>query len=303
MKNVLMIVNPRAGKNSKRINTGDVVRAFKKNGIECFEKTTTCRGDAIEITKKYASEYDAIACCGGDGTYNEVVNGMMQSDADIPIIYLPCGSTNDFAVSIGIKNNPETAVQMYVDGMLNRFDVGRLNERYFTYVAAFGVGTDFSYNTSQNFKNVLGHAAYIIDGFILNIVPILKNLKTYHLVIEHDEGVIEDDFYFGAVANTNKIAGLFKLDNFDVKMNDGFFEVLLVRKSNVKGVVEVFINAMSQKYTHKDIMFFKTKKLKITSSRPVDWTLDGEYGGAYTDMDIENIHKAIDLVSPESKFV
>ncbi len=303
MKNVLMIVNPRAGKNSKRINTGDVVRAFKKNGIECFEKTTTCRGDAIEITKKYASEYDAIACCGGDGTYNEVVNGMMQSDADIPIIYLPCGSTNDFAVSIGIKNNPETAVQMYVDGMLNRFDVGRLNERYFTYVAAFGVGTDFSYNTSQNFKNVLGHAAYIIDGFILNIVPILKNLKSYHLVIEHDEGVIEDDFYFGAVANTNKIAGLFKLDNFDVKMNDGFFEVLLVRKSNVKGVVEVFINAMSQKYTHKDIMFFKTKKLKITSSRPVDWTLDGEYGGAYTDMDIENIHKAIDLVSPESKFV
>lgn len=303
MKNVLMIVNPRAGKNSKRINTGDVVKAFKKNGIECFEKTTTCQGDATEITKKYASQYDAIACCGGDGTYNEVVNGMIQSGEDKPIIYLPCGSTNDFAVSIGIKNDPKTAVQMYVDDMIHKFDVGRLNERYFTYIAAFGVGTSFSYSTSQNAKNKLGHAAYILNGFVLNIVPILKNLKTYHIKIEYDGGVIEDDFFFGAVANTNNISGLFKMDPFEVKMDDGEFELLLVRKSNAAGIISVFFNVKSMKYDHKDVMVLKTKKLKITSSEPIDWTLDGEYGGAYTDMDIENLHKAITLVSPESKFV
>ncbi|MBR5497316.1 MAG: diacylglycerol kinase family lipid kinase [Clostridia bacterium] len=303
MKNVLMIVNPRAGKNSKRINTGDVVRAFKKNGIDCFEKTTTCQGDAIEIARKYASEYDAIACCGGDGTYNEVVNGLMQSGEDKPVLYLPCGSTNDFAASIGIKNDPETAVQMFVDGMLHRFDVGKMNDRYFTYIAAFGVGTDFSYNTSQKFKNMFGHAAYVIDGFILNIVPILKNLKAYHMTVEYDEGVVEDDFYFGAIANTNKIAGLFKMDNFDVKMNDGEFEVLLVRKSNVKGIAEVFFSALRQDYSHKDFVFFKTNKLKITSAVPVDWTLDGEYGGAYTKIEIENFRKAVNLVSPESMFL
>ena len=303
MKKVLIIVNPCAGKNSKRINAADVVKEFRKHGIDCDEKTTTCQGDAIEIARKYASEYDAVACCGGDGTYNEVVNGILQADADVPVLYLPCGSTNDFASSIGIKNSPEKAVKMLVNGEFNRFDVGKLNDRYFTYVAAFGVGTDFSYNTSQKFKNLFGHAAYVIDGFIFNIVPILKNLKSYRMTVEYDGGVIEDDFYFGAIANTNKIAGLFKLDNCDVKMNDGEFEVLLVRKSNARGIADVFFSAMRQDYTHKDIYFFKTDKLKITSEPPVEWTLDGEYGGALTEMKIKNYKKAINLVSPESKFL
>lgn len=303
MKNVLMIINPRAGKNSKRINTGDVVKAFKKNGLECFEKTTTCQGDATEFARKYASEYDLIACCGGDGTYNEVINGVMQAGVDKPIIYLPCGSTNDFAVSIGIKNNPETAVQMYIDGMLHRFDIGKINERYFSYIAAFGVGTSFSYSTSQSAKNKLGHAAYMINGFLLNIVPILKNLKTYHIKLEYDGGIIEDDFYFGAVANTNKIAGFLKMDTQNVKMDDGEFEVLLVRKSNVAGIISVFNSAIRQDYSHEDIMLFKTNKLKITSAEPIDWTVDGEYGGAYTEMNIENIHKAVNLVSPENKYI
>lgn len=298
-----MIVNPCAGKNSKRINAADVVREFSKYGIDCDEKITACQGDAIEIAREYAPQYDAVACCGGDGTYNEVVNGMLQSGADVPVLYMPCGSTNDFASSIGIKNSPEAAVKMLVDGKLNRFDVGKLNDRYFTYVAAFGVGTDFSYNTSQKFKNLFGHAAYVIDGFILNIVPILKNLKAYHMTVEYDGGVIEDYFYFGAIANTNKIAGLFKLDNCDVKMNDGEFEVLLVRKSNVKGIADVFFSALRQDYTHKDIYFFKTNKLNITAVQPVDWTVDGEYAGALTRMEIENFSKAVNLVSPESKFL
>ncbi len=303
MKHVLMIVNPTSGKNSKRIKPADVVRTFNSHDFDCFEKTTTCRGDAVEIAKKYAKDYDAVVCCGGDGTYNEVITGIMRAEAETPIIYLPCGSTNDFAESVGIKNDIETTVQMFVDNKMNRFDVGKFNDKYFGYVAAFGLGTSFSYNTSQKFKNKLGHAAYIIDGFFLNIVPVLKNIKPYYMTIEYDDGVITDNFYFGAVANTNKVAGLFNLDHCDIKMNDGVFEVVLVRGMNIKNVGSIFFKALRQAYPCKEIMVLKTKKLKITAPDGVEWTLDGEYGGSYTEIEIENLHKAITLISPESRFL
>lgn len=303
MKNVLMIINPCAGKNSKRLNTGDIVKAFRRHDIECFEKTTTCRGDATEIARKYASSYDVIACCGGDGTYNEVINGVMQSGAQVPILYLPYGSTNDFANTLGITKDPEEAVQMYVDNMINQFDVGQFNDRYFSYIASFGVGTAISYNTPQSFKNHLGHAAYLINGFVLNLIPILKNLKPVHMKIEYDDGVLEDDFYFGAISNTNEVSGIFKFDKCDIKMNDGLLEVLLVRGVNVVSAFGMLGKLLKQDYTGDKLIMFKTKSIKITTEQEVPWTLDGEYGGAYTDMDIKVRHKAISVVSPKNKFI
>lgn len=303
MKSVLIIVNPCAGKDSKRISASDVIKAFNNYGVDCFEKTTTGHGDAVEIVREYASDFDAVVCCGGDGTYNEVINGMMECEKRVPVVYLPCGSTNDFARSLGISSDPETAAKMFVDNVVHQFDIGAFNEKYFTYVAAFGIGTSFSYNTSQKFKNKLGHSAYIIDGMLLNIVSVVKNLKAYRMRIEYDDGVLEDDFYFGAVANTNKIAGLFKLDNFNVKMNDGLFEVLLVKKSNAMGLFKVFLKALRQDYSDNDVEFIRTNKLKITATEPVDWTIDGEFAGSLTDIDIENCSNAISLVTPESDFL
>ncbi len=298
-----MIINPRAGKNSKRLNTGEIIKAFRARDIECFEKTTTCCGDAAEIAKKYASAYDAIVCCGGDGTYNEVINGMMQAESRSPIIYLPYGSTNDFANTMGITKDPEKAAQMYVDNMINAFDVGKFNDRYFSYIASFGVGTEISYGTSQKVKNLLGHAAYIINGFVLHIIPILANLKPTHMIIEHDGETTEGDFYFGAIGNTNEISGIFKLDKCNIKMNDGLLEVLLVKDVNIMNIFSIFGKILSQNYTGDNIILFKTSKLKITADREVPWTLDGEYGGAYTEMEIEVQPKAINVVSPESRFL
>lgn len=304
MKKVLIVTNPCAGIDRKRLRPDEIIRAFNEYGVDCFEKTTTCQGDAINIVKEYAQDFDAVVCCGGDGTYNETVNGIMACEKKCPVIYLPCGSTNDFAHSLGISNDPESAAKMFVENVANEYDVGSFNDRYFTYVAAFGIGTSFSYNTSQKFKNKLGHSAYIIDGMMLNIVSVVKNLKAYHMRVEYDEGVIEDDFYFGAVGNTNKIGGIFKLDNFDIKMNDGKFEVLLVKKSNVPGILKVFLKtSLKQDYSDNDIEFIRTSKLKITSSEPVDWTIDGEYAGANVDINIKNHHKAITLVSPDNKFL
>lgn len=303
MKNVLMIINPCAGKNSKRINTGDIVKAFRTRDVECFEKTTTCRGDATQIAKKYADSYDAVICCGGDGTYNEVINGMMLSGADVPLIYIPYGSTNDFANTLGLRGDPEETARMYVDGMINSFDVGKFNDRYFSYVASFGVGTEISYGTSQKVKNIMGHAAYIINGFVVHIIPILAHLKPIHMRIEHDGEVLDDKFLFGAVSNTNEVSGIFKFDKCGIKMNDGLFEVLLVRNLNVAGVLSAFGKLLRQDYTGDQIMMFKTDSLKITTEEDVPWTLDGEYGGSHKEMEIGVCHNAINVVSPKNRFL
>lgn len=303
MKSVLMIVNPCAGKNSKRVNTGDIVRAFRTKNIECFEKTTTCRGDATEIAKKYASDYDAVVCCGGDGTYNEVINGLMQAKSEVPVLYLPYGSTNDFANTLGLKKDPAVIADMYVNDMINGLDVGKFNDKFFSYVAAFGVGTEYSYSTSQKFKNLLGHAAYIINGFVFHLPHILATLNPVHMKIEHDGGVLEDDFLFGAISNTNEVSGIFKLDKCDIKMNDGVFEVLLVKNIKLHSAFNMFSKVLRQDYSGDKIMVFKTTKLKITTKEEVPWTLDGEYGGAYTEMDIGVCPGAIHVVTPKSQFI
>ena len=303
MKNVLLIRNPIAGKDSKRIDSGEVISAFREYDIECFEKTTTCQGDGIRIAQKYAPAFDAVVCCGGDGTYNEVVNGMLLAGADKPIIYLPCGSTNDFANTLGISKDPKKAAQMYVDGLSNRFDVGTFNDKFFCYIASFGVATDISYNTSQKIKNMLGHSAYLINGFVIRLIPMIKNLRAVPMRIEYDGGVIEDTFYFGAIANTNEISGMFKLEKHDIKMNDGVFELLLVRGDKPADIVEAFIKALRQDYTGKNIVLVKTKNVKIITDEPVDWTLDGEYCRTDGNVDISVMNEAVSVVTPKCKFL
>ena len=303
MKNVLLIRNPIAGKDSKRIDSGEIISAFKEYDIECFEKTTTCHGDAVEIARKFAPDFDAVVCCGGDGTYNEVINGMLLAEVDIPVIYIPCGSTNDFANTLGISRDPKAAAKTYVDGLSNRFDVGRFNDKFFCYIASFGVATDISYNTSQKIKNMLGHSAYLINGFIIRLVPMIKNLKAIPMRIEYDGGVIEDKFYFGAIANTNEISGMFKLEKHDIKMNDGIFELLLVRGDKPVDVAEAFIKALRQDYTGKNIILVKTTKVKITTDEQVDWTLDGEYYRTDGDIEFSVLKEVVDVVTPKGKFL
>lgn len=303
MENLLLIKNPRAGKDSKRIATSDIITAFKEYGIECFEKLTTCQGDAIDIAQKYAPDYDAVICCGGDGTYNEVISGMMQADCDKPLIYLPCGSTNDLAHTLGLSKDPRKAARMYVDKLINKFDIGKFNDKYFSYVASFGMATEIAYSTPQKVKNMLGRSAYLINGFVIKLIPMIKNLKPAHMRIEYDGGVIEDKFYFGAVANTNEISGLFKLEKCGVKMNDGLFELLLVKARGLMNLAGVFTSALRQDYSGENVVLLKTSKLKIETQDDVPWTLDGEFGGAHKEINIDVIKECINVVTPKVKFL
>ena len=272
-KKVLLIVNPCAGKTKSRAATFDLVDKFSKNDYEFAVHTTTCRGDATEIVKKNYEGKDLIVCCGGDGTLNETINGVMDVPSRVPIGYIPTGSTNDLATTLGISTDIDKATDLIMSGKLNSYDVGLLNNRYFSYVAAFGALTRASYATSQKLKNKIGHLAYILSGFAE-----WKNIKPVHMKIEYDGGVIEDD----------------------VRLNDGLFEILLVRKVKAITAPIVLGKVIRQKYDGEQILFLKTSKVKLTSPEEVPWTLDGEYGGSHKMAMINVLSKAIEICSPEN---
>ena len=301
-RKVLLIVNPCAGRNKSRAGTFDIVDRFSGEDYEFDVKTTKCPGDATEIVKKHIDDNDMVVCCGGDGTLNETINGVMQLSRRVPVGYIPAGSTNVLAATLGIPTgNIGKATDLIIDGHTNGYDIGLFNNRFFTYVASFGPAAKLSYATSQKLKNKFGRSAYYIDGIFRQMIPLLKELKPIRIKIEHDEGVIEDDFFFGAISNSTSVAGLFKYDENDVRLNDGVFEVLLVRR--LKRATDAF--AMIEKIKRRDydgytLLYFKTSNIKLTFDKPCNWTLDGEYGGDHKDVRISVLPKAIDICSPEN---
>lgn len=303
MNKVLVILNPRAGKNSSRKSQDDIIRAFKDYGFEVTEKVTTCVGDATEIVKHNIEGHNLVACCGGDGTFNETMNGIVATNSQVPIMYIPMGTTNDLANTIGVTKDINSQIELFLNGDINSYDVGRFNKRHFSYVASFGVGADASYNTSQKLKNRLGYLAYLLNGFVFGLPHQIKNLKPHHIVIETDDGIIDDNFYFGAVSNSNEVAGLFKFNKQGIKLNDGVFEVILVKK--VRGVLDAFRlvkKIRDEDYDGVQIINFKTTNIKMTFDEELPWTLDGEFGGAHRDVDISLLHGRVNLVSPPSKY-
>lgn len=304
MEKILMVYNPTSGKDSARIKPDEIIRIFKENGFAITEKTTTCVGDATQIVKNNMEGHDAVICCGGDGTFSETVNGMMALNSKKPIMYLPMGSTNDFANTVGAVKDVEKQIELYKKGYINTYDIGTFNNnRYFSYIASFGIATGTAYLTPQKFKNKLGHTAYLLDSFIFRFPQHVKSLKAYQMKIEYDGGVIEDGFYFGAISNTNSVGGFFKYDKLDIKLNDGEMECLFVR--GVKSVPDVFYlvkKVKDQDYDGKRIITFKTKHLKITGVDEAAWTLDGEFGGNHKDIEASVCPHAVNIVSAPSKY-
>lgn len=301
-KKALLIVNPCAGKNKSRAGTFDIVDRLSREDYEFDAKTTTCQGDATEIVKKYIDGNDLVICCGGDGTLNETINGIMQLSRRVPVGYIPTGSTNDLASTIGLPTKSvKDATDVIIDGHTNGYDIGLFNNRFFSYIASFGALTSLSYNTSQKLKNIFGHNAYVLDG-LMHVPTHLKSAKPMHARVECDGRVYEDDFYFGAVSNSVSVAGTFKYDPNEIRLDDGKFEVLLVRGiKRPTDLVTLLIKAVKGDFNDERILFFKTTGAKFKFDKPVKWTLDGEYGGEHKEVRISILNKAIDIYSPENE--
>ena len=303
MKKMLFIMNPFSGQKKANKYLTDILLIFSQAGFCVQTHMTTGHGSATEAAQAWGKDADLVVCCGGDGTFSETVNGVMALGEKKPIMYLPSGSTNDFAATVGASRSVEKQIDLYKKGYLNNYDIGKFNDNYFSYIASFGVASDSAYVTSQKFKNLLGHTAYILECFVFRLPHYIKTLRAYNMKIEYDGGVIEDGFYFGAISNTNRVGGFFGYDKMGIKLNDGEFECLFVR--GVKSVPDLFYlvkKIRDQNYDGGQIITFKTKHLKITCNDEVAWTFDGEYGGKHTNVDIDVLPSAINIVSPPSDF-
>lgn len=289
-KKLLFIYNPNAGKGKIKAKLSDIIETFVKAGYEITIYSTQAHKDATNIVKKIGSKYDLIVCSGGDGTLNEVTNGVMALENRPIVGYLPAGTTNDFASSHRIPKTMLKAAEVAVHGTPFFYDVGGFNSEYFSYVAAFGAFTDVSYETPQASKNTLGRVAYILEG-----MKRLPMLKSYHMLAQYGNQEIEDDFIFGMISNSGTVGGFKGFSGQDVLLDDGLFEVCLIKTPKNPIELQTIINALLiTKDASTDLIYsFRTDELTITAQEFVPWTLDGEYGGDYDVVEIKNYRKAI----------
>ena len=291
-KKLLLIINPVSGMRLGAIYTPKIVSTLSDGGYDVFLMMTSKRGDAKTWAETYGKDFDLIVACGGDGTFNEVVSGNL-SGANRPLGYIPCGSTNDFAASIGLSSDIPTAAHNIVKGSENVFDAGSFGGRPFTYVASFGAFTRTSYTTSQNFKNIVGHLAYIVEGGLD-----LKNLKPEFVSFEVNGEIHEGNYIFGAVSNSTSLGGILSISTDIVDMNDGRFEVMLIKTPEIAQLLSKIVQAvLSKQYAECEMIeFFSCERLAVLKNPSGGWSLDGEFEEGADGIFIENKNSAIKLI-------
>lgn len=292
MQKMLFIMNPYAGTRKANRYLANILTVFNRANYQVEVYMTAGQGDGEKTVAKRAKDKDLVVCCGGDGTFNETVSGVLKSGCNIPVGYIPAGSTNDFAKTLGLNDTIIRAANRIVTGSPTQVDVGRFGERYFTYVASFGAFTRASYATPQNIKNALGHTAYLLEG-----ISELSQIKKVRIKMELDGETVEDDFLFGAICNSTSVGGILTLDPKQVDMADGKFEVLLVRAPRDLSEIGECIQAVQkQKYNCNMITFRSASAVKITAPEDMPWTLDGEREDGHKTVEAVNLHHAIKII-------
>ncbi len=283
---VLLIVNPVAGMMRGKAAMFPIVNTFCRSGYRITVYVTEKQGDARSKAKEESSSYDLVVCCGGDGTLNEVIDGMLSGEHNTPLGYIPMGSTNDFANSLKLSSHPVKAAQDIIGGKERTIDVGFFNQkRHFTYIASFGAFTAASYNAPQTTKNALGHFAYILEG-----IKELSVLKSYTIQVEADGASYDGEYVFGAVCNSTSVAGLVKLNRKLVDMSDGEFEVVLVRRpKDLTDLSKILMALNTGDFQNNDMIhFFKAKTIMFKTEKPMPWSLDGEFQEGADAVTIQN---------------
>jgi YegS/Rv2252/BmrU family lipid kinase len=294
-RKMLFIYNPRAGKGQIRNHLSDIIDIFVKAGNEVTIYPTQCAGDAVRVAAEKAKRYDCVVCSGGDGTLDEVVTGIMRSSKIVPVGYVPAGSTNDFANSLRLPRNMLEAADVVVHGNLFQCDIGSFNEDTFVYIAAFGLFTDVSYETKQEYKNVLGHMAYLLEG-----MKRLSAIRSYQMKVTAEEMEIEGDFIFGMITNSMSVGGFKRITGKYVELNDGLFEVTLIKRpTNPIELNQILADLVNRNIDTDQMYCFKTASLCLESEEEIPWTLDGEFGGRHCFVQIRNQKQQLAIRVPK----
>lgn len=295
---LLFIFNPASGKANIKNYLFEIIDIFTKEDYDVTVHPTQCQNDAYNTIVKKAQENDVIVISGGDGTLNEAVSAMMSFPPEKrkPLGYIPCGTTNDFAMSRGIPTNALEAAQRIAQGNTFECDIGLFNEKYFTYVAAFGAFTDVSYDTPQEIKNIFGHAAYVFEG-----MKKLASIPSYHITLTTDKETVEGKFSLGLILNSTRLAG-FDLKRIEkesiIDLKDGLFEIVLIKRPVTFMQIQEILNAIITGAINENeqVVLIKTTNAHIVSDEEIKWTLDGEFGGAYKEVDMRVINQPIKFI-------
>lgn len=298
-KKLLFVFNPYSGKAQIKNHLLDIVDTMVKADYEVTIYPTQKAGDAKEKVEVEAGDYDLIVCSGGDGTLDETVTGMMNREQKIPLGYIPAGSTNDFATSLGIPKDMVKAANVAVNGKAFPCDIGSFNGDFFVYVAAFGLFTEVSYKTSQDLKNVLGHAAYLLEG-----AKCLHDIPAYRMQVEYDGNVIQDEFIYGMISNSTSVGGFKGMTGKDVLLDDGVFEVTLIKKPrNPIELNEIIASLINLVDDTNMVYSFKTQSVKFTAKQAIPWTLDGEFGGEHIEVCVQNCKRSVEIMVEKTEIV
>ena len=300
MKKALLILNPRAGQRRANRFLADIIRLFCENDYRTEVYVTGQSGDATRyLAAQPADAFDLVICAGGDGTLNETIAGLLHAGLRCPIGYIPCGSTNDYAASIGLSGDVMQAARDIMEGQPHCLDIGTFNGRYFVYTATCGAFARTSYTTSQAAKNVLGHLAYVFEG-----VKDLASIRPIHLKVETENQSIEDDFLICSVTNSTSVGGILRLDSQLVALDDGRFEVTLVRNPvTPQQLSTVLYGLTTQDVPNEMIYFFSAQHITFTGTAPVEWTVDGERADETDRVTLENLNGKVAIIIPNVRQV
>lgn len=293
-KRIFFVFNMHAGKARIKTKLSDILNTFTEKGYEVTAYPTQYAGEAVLRIEALEDGYELVVCSGGDGTLDEVVTGMMRRPEEkrIPIGYIPAGSTNDFAKSLGLPQKMEDAAARIMAGKRFPCDIGAFNQDYFVYIAAFGIFTDVSYQTDQQMKNVLGHMAYILEG-----MKRLTNIVSYKMKLRWEDREVEDDFLFGMVTNSRSVGGFKSIIGTEVVLDDGVFEVTFIKRpKNLLELNETLTALVLAEIDERYMYSFRTSRLTVEAEAEVPWTLDGEYGGDHKTAVIENRKQALEFI-------
>lgn len=286
---MLLITNPVSGKGTIKKDLYKIIKNFKKLKFKVDLRYTNINYNASQIVMDYDKDCDVIIVLGGDGTLNEVVTGLTKSNKKIKVGFIPNGTTNDFARSLKIKKNRIELSKTILNKDIKNCDTGKINDKYFNYVAAFGVFTETSYATSREQKRKFGRLAYIFNG-----VKELFKIRKHKAKIYADDVIITDDFIYGGISNSKSIAGFDLYNKDEVDMSDGKFEAMFIRMpKNFFRKIKLAFDLLFKNRKNNDIICLKVSKITIEVEEPVNWTMDGEYAGKYSVVKIENLPKNV----------
>ena len=293
-KKLMMIINPVAGRGAYTLNFPEALKILDNNGYTVSLYHTSKHGDATKFAYEHGSEYDVVACIGGDGTLSEVLEGLMKLQNPPPVGYIPMGTANDVATTLDIpKNDTVNAAKKIINGEPHPFDVGGFGDsEYFAYIAAFGAFTSVSYATPQNQKKALGHLAYVLQG-----AAELPNIEPIHTKVEFDDGVIEANLIYGSMSNSTSVAGIVRLKEEMVSLGDGVSELVLVKDpGSIEGIGEIVSSVLSRRFDSDKLIILHTQKAKFTFDKPIAWTRDGEDGGVHQEVELRNYKSPVSLI-------